>query len=89
MIGGCSWPAISTPISSLVVKSIGPTMWSRPRSRLSARLDDLSARGHDVLDHGDPASCDLGALGEATLSKYSSLTVPECSRSSSVRRARS
>ena len=33
MIGGCSWPSISKPISSLVVKSIGPTIRSRPRSR--------------------------------------------------------
>ena len=44
MIGGCSWPAIRTPISSLVVKSIGPTMRSRPRSRSQPSAASSSAR---------------------------------------------
>src|SRR5438270_2429084 len=36
MIGMRSWPSTSRPHSSLVVKSIGPTIRSRPRSRSQA-----------------------------------------------------
>ena len=36
MIAGRSWPSISRPHSSLVVKSIGPTIRSRPRARSQA-----------------------------------------------------
>ena len=43
MIGGRSWPSISSPHSSLVVKSIGPTIRSRPRSRSQSAAAPSSA----------------------------------------------
>lgn len=36
------------------------------RAQLTARLDDLPARSHHVLNDSHPASCDLAALGETT-----------------------
>ena len=44
MIGGNSCPWMSSPISSLVVKSIGPTIRSRPRSRSHSCAASSSAR---------------------------------------------
>jgi hypothetical protein len=42
----------------------GDLGFSRPQ--LTAGFDDLAAGGHDVLDHGNPASSNLVALREAT-----------------------
>jgi hypothetical protein len=40
--GTRSKPSIITPLSSFIVKSIGPTMWSRPRATSHCRAASSS-----------------------------------------------
>jgi len=93
MIGGCSWPAINTPISSLVVKSIGPTRWVAPllmdlKKRLDPRKNPFSKHAQEqfflAYRDGNPAGR-ISAHIDQSFNEFQGNEWGACSAGSSAR----